>query len=394
MKAKDFVEQFAVDRKNTHAVKWDGMTAKFGNNDLLPMWVADTEFKVPTAATTALEQRIQHGAYGYSIPDDDYFKAYANWQRERYGTELHSEWFRFGGSVVESISTLVQTLTMPGDAVMVMEPVYYPFMDVVEKNNRQLVVSELHRDGMHYTMDPIAMQHEMNIRNVKVLLLCSPHNPVGRVWSEDELAQLLDICRMQNVIVIADEIHHDLLVEADKFTSVLSVQDGFYRDNVIMLDSPSKTFNMAALQNSHVVIPNPQLRERYDAYVDQLHASKGSLLGQVAAQAAYEDGADWLDGLLNTVRENYATVKDELADYRVKVGELEGTYLLWIDMRPTVDPANLERFMIRQAQIAVDFGKWFGASGDGFIRMNLATTPANVKQAMKQLTAALDTYEE
>ena len=394
MKAKDFVEQFAVDRKNTHAVKWDGMTEKFGNNDLLPMWVADTEFKVPTAATSALEQRIQHGAYGYSIPDGGYFRAYANWQRERYGTELHQEWFRFGGSVVESISTLVQTLTMPGDAVMVMEPVYYPFMDVVEKNNRQLVVSELQRNGMHYTMDPIAMQHEMNIRNVKVLLLCSPHNPVGRVWSEEELAQLLDICRMQNVIVIADEIHHDLLVEADKFTSVLSVQDGFYRDNVIMLDSPSKTFNMAALQNSHVIIPNPQLRERYDAYVAQLHASKGSLLGQVAAQAAYEDGADWLDGLLNTIRENYATVKDELADYRVKVGELEGTYLLWIDMRPTVDPANLERFMIRQAQIAVDFGKWFGASGDGFIRMNLATTPANVKQAMKQLTAALDTYEE
>lgn len=394
MKAKDFVEQFAVDRKNTHAVKWDGMTEKFGNNDLLPMWVADTEFKVPTAATSALEQRIQHGAYGYSISDDGYFKAYADWQRERYGTELHQEWFRFGGSVVESISTLVQTLTMPGDAVMVMEPVYYPFMDVVEKNNRQLVVSELQRNGMHYTMDPIAMQHEMNIRNVKLLLLCSPHNPVGRVWSEEELAQLLDICRMQNVIVIADEIHHDLLVETDKFTSVLSVQDGFYRDNVIMLDSPSKTFNMAALQNSHVIIPNPQLRERYDAYVAQLHASKGSLLGQVAARAAYEDGADWLDGLLNTIRENYATVKDELADYRVKVGELEGTYLLWIDMRPTVDPANLERFMIRQAQIAVDFGKWFGASGDGFIRMNLATTPANVKQAMKQLTAALDTYEE
>lgn len=394
MKAKDFVEQFAVDRKNTHAVKWDGMTEKFGNNDLLPMWVADTEFKVPTAATSALEQRIQHGAYGYSIPDGGYFRAYANWQRERYGTELHQEWFRFGGSVVESISTLVQTLTMPGDAVMVMEPVYYPFMDVVEKNNRQLVVSELQRNGMHYTMDPIAMQHEMNIRNVKLLLLCSPHNPVGRVWSEEELAQLLDICRMQNVIVIADEIHHDLLVEVDKFTSVLSVQDGFYRDNVIMLDSPSKTFNMAALQNSHVIIPNPQLRERYDAYVAQLHASEGSLLGQVAAQAAYEDGADWLDGLLNTIRENYATVKDELADYRVKVGELEGTYLLWIDMRPTVDPANLERFMIRQAQIAVDFGKWFGASGDGFIRMNLATTPANVKQAMKQLTAALDTYEE
>lgn len=394
MKAKDFVEQFAVDRKNTHAVKWDGMTEKFGNNDLLPMWVADTEFKVPTAATSALEQRIQHGAYGYSIPDGGYFRAYANWQRERYGTELHQEWFRFGGSVVESISTLVQTLTMPGDAVMVMEPVYYPFMDVVEKNNRQLVVSELQRNGMHYTMDPIAMQHEMNIRNVKLLLLCSPHNPVGRVWSEEELAQLLDICRMQNVIVIADEIHHDLLVEVDKFTSVLSVQDGFYRDNVIMLDSPSKTFNMAALHNSHVIIPNPQLRERYDAYVAQLHASEGSLLGQVAAQAAYEDGADWLDGLLNTIRENYATVKDELADYRVKVGELEGTYLLWIDMRPTVDPANLERFMIRQAQIAVDFGKWFGASGDGFIRMNLATTPANVKQAMKQLTAALDTYEE
>ncbi|MFK5676620.1 MalY/PatB family protein [Ligilactobacillus sp. LYQ60] len=394
MKAKDFVERFAVERKNTHAVKWDGMVEKFGNNDLLPMWVADTEFKVPPAATTALEQRIQHGAYGYSIPSDGYFEAYANWQRKRYGTELHSEWFRFGGSVVESISTLVQTLTMPGDAVMVMEPVYYPLMNVVEKNNRQLVVSELQRNGMHYTMDPIAMQHEMNIRNVKLLLLCSPHNPVGRVWREEELTQLLDICRMQNVIVVADEIHHDLLVEADKFTSVLSVQDGFYRDNVVMLDSPSKTFNMAALQNSHVVIPNPQLRERYDAYVDQLHASKGSLLGQVAAQAAYEDGADWLDGLLNTIRENYATVKDELADYRVRVGELEGTYLLWIDMRPTVDPVNLERFMIRQAQIAVDFGKWFGVGGDGFIRMNLATTPANVKRAMKQLTAALDTYEE
>ncbi|KRL05380.1 MalY/PatB family protein [Liquorilactobacillus oeni] len=391
MELTEFVEKYAVERRQSASVKWDGMKDKFGSNDLLPLWVADTEFKVPDAVTTALQERIAHGAYGYSLTPDSYYEAYFKWQKSRYGTELERDWMRFGTGVVQSLSVLVSCLSEPGDAVMLLQPVYGPFMNVIVSNERQPVVSNLKRNGTHYEMDLADIQAKMKEKNVKLLLLCSPHNPVGRVWGSSELEDLLEICRQEKVLLISDEIHHDLIVGQRPFVSALSIKNGYYRDNVIMLDSASKTFNLAALQNSHVIIPNPQLRERYDHCIERLHDPAGSLLGKVASEAAYRHGAKWLAGMFSVIKHNYEYLKKRLttAFPQITVYDLEGTYLAWIDLSQVIPPEKLEWVIKHRARLAVDFGEEFGPVGKGFIRVNLATTPANIEKAADALCAAI-----
>ncbi|MCI5941958.1 MAG: PatB family C-S lyase [Ligilactobacillus animalis] len=392
MNKQEFLAEYAVARKNTDSVKWDNLKETFDAEDLLPLWVADTEFKAPKEALEAMTKRIAHGAFGYSLTPDAYFEAYFKWQKERYGIELHREWMRFGTGVVQSLSTLVNLLTQKDDAVLVLQPVYYPFMKVIENNERKLVVSDLKNEAGVYSMDLADIEEKITEEQVKLLILCSPHNPVGRVWSEAELAELLELCRQKQVLVIADEIHHDLLLTDKPFVSALEVSEGKYRDNLVVVDAPSKTFNMAALQNSHVIIPNPQIRQRYDKLVERLAAPAGSILGKVAAAAAYEHGASWLEGLLETIQTNYDYVKENLtkAYPQIVISPLEGTYLMWIDLSAVVDPAKLELFVKNKAGLAVDFGDWFGASGAGHIRINLATTPENIERAVTALLKALD----
>ncbi|GEN48342.1 MalY/PatB family protein [Ligilactobacillus pobuzihii] len=391
MNKEEFLSKYGVDRRNTSAVKWDGMQEEFGRSDLYPLWVADTEFKIPESSIKALQQRVAHGAFGYSITPEGYYDAYFNWQKERYGIELHKDWLRFGTGVVQSLSTLLQFLTEPGDSVMIQEPVYHPFRHVVENNGRQVVANQLVDFGSEYKMDLEKMEEQMVANDVKVLMLCNPHNPVARVWTEQELTDLLELCRKEQVIVISDEIHHDLLPSDKKFVSALSIKDGFYRDNMIMVDSPSKTFNMAGLLISHVVIPNPQLRDRYDQQQEILHGPASNILGLVAGEAAYRDGADWLDGLLAIVRDNYNYLKEHLqaAFPEIKLTDQEGTYLAWVDLSGVVAPEDLKHVVQDQAKLAVDFGSMFGKSGAGHIRINLATTPENLQAAVSSLVKTL-----
>ena len=396
MNKEDFVKQYAVERQNTNSVKWDGMQAKFGENDLLPMWVADMEFKTPEAVREALHARIDEGAFGYSFTPDTYYDAYFTWQKERYGIELHKEWVRFNPNVVQSLSNLVQLLTKPGDAVMVLQPVYFPFMDVIEKNGRKLVVSNLIDNHGHYELDLDDMRQKMIDNQVRLMIFCNPHNPVGRVWSAQELEDVLELCRQEQVLVISDEIHHDLMIDGSQFTSMLNIRDGFYRDNLVVVDSPSKTFNLASLWNSHVIIPNPQIMMRYDAYQERMKNPGGCLLGQVAGEAAYRHGTEWLEGLLETIADNYHYVRDELKKElpEAVISPLEGTYLAWIDLSQLVAAEDLQTVIQDKAKLAVDFGDWFGEAGKGHIRFNLATTPANVRQATKQLIQAVRAYQE
>ena len=391
MDKETFVKEYAVERQNTDAVKWDGLEAEFGASDLLPLWVADTEFKAPKAVLEAMVKRVEHGAFGYSMTPDAYFDAYFTWQKDRYGIELHKDWLRFGTGVVQSLSTVIQFLTEENDAVMVMQPVYYPFMRVIENNHRKLVISNLKQVDGKYVMDLEDMRQKMEANQVRALVLCSPHNPVGRVWSEAELEAVLELCRQEQVHVIPDEIHHDLIMGKRPFVSALSIKDGYYRDNLVVLDAPSKTFNLAALQNSHVIIPNPQLRDRYDEHVAKLSSPAGSLLGKVAAQAAYSEGADWLAGFIKVVQANFDYVKTELTQAfpAIKVSDLEGTYLMWIDLSGVIAKDEVTDLVKKQAKLAVDFGDWFGQAGLGFIRLNLGTTPANIEKAVAALIKAL-----
>lgn len=397
MNKTEFIEKYAVARQNTNSAKWDGLKSQFGQDDLLPLWVADTEFKAPQAVIDAMQARISHGAFGYSFAPDSYYHAYINWQKERYGIEVHQEWMRLGPGVVNALATLVQTLTQENDAVMVLQPVYYPFMNVIENNHRKLVVSELQVDDQaNYSFNYQDIETKIKENHVKLLILCSPHNPVGRVWDEAELEQLLALCQANQVWVISDEIHHDLIVGDKPFVSTLSIADGRYRDIMVMVDAPSKTFNLAALNNCHVVIPNPQLRDHFDQQVAKEVLPAGSLLGHVAGQAAYEKGAEWLDNMLAVIKDNFDYVKDQLTQVfpEIKVSPLQGTYLMWVDLSTLVAPGDIEVFMKQKAKLAVDFGDWFGQGGQGHIRINLATTPANIEKAVRALIVALQDWQK
>jgi len=388
-----FIKKYATNRQHTNSLKWDALDERYGNPDLIAMWVADMEFKVPEAVTTALNARIAHGIYGYSYTPDSYYQAFFNWEQQRHQLHLEKDWIRFGTGVVNSLYALVNTYTRPGDAVLILTPVYYPFFDAVKDNHRQLVTSELHNDQGHYTIDFDDVERQIKAHEVRLFIQCSPHNPVGRIWTEAEETRLLALCEQYGVLVVSDEIHQDLEIDPQNhpFRSALTVANRRFEDNVIVVNAPSKTFNMAALLNSHVIIPNPKLRQQYDAYMTTVNQTETNVLGQTAGQAAYTDGADWLDHILAIVRSNYQYLKTTLAQKapKIVIAELQGTYLTWLDIRPYVKPEYTREFIVDKCGLAVDFGEWFSANDRGFVRLNLATDPKYVHQAVANITACL-----
>lgn len=390
-KKNKFLAEFRVNRKNTNSVKWDNLKEQYGDDQLLPLWVADMDFKSPKAVTDALVARVQHGVFGYSTIPDSYYDAFFEWQQTHYGIEMHKEWMRFGTGVVNSLYQLVDLMTEPGDNVLVQTPVYYPFYSAIEDNQRRVIRTPLKHENNQYEMDFEALERDIKENHVKLLIQCSPHNPVGRVWTESELTQLLELCRENHVMVISDEIHQDLIVGNKPFISALSIDDGRYRDNMVVVNAPSKTFNLAALQNSHIIIPNSQLRAKYDKLVKHLNKPEGSLMGRVAGEAAYRSGAIWLDEILSIVRTNYLEVSHQLVSKfpEIKISELEGTYLMWIDLSAYVRADRMKEFMQKECGLAVDYGQWFSEETPGFIRMNLATDLGTVKIAVDQLLKGL-----
>ncbi|QEA53178.1 MalY/PatB family protein [Loigolactobacillus coryniformis] len=392
----EFIEKYAVKRAGTNSLKWDALDQRYGDPDLIAMWVADMEFKVPEAVTTALTERVNHGVYGYSYTPDSYYEAYFAWQEKRHNIKLEKDWLRFDTGVVNSIYGLVNTFTKPQDAVLILTPVYYPFHNAVLDNHRQLVTSELVNDDGHYTIDFKDIEAKIVANKVKLLIQCSPHNPVGRVWTEAELKQLLAICQRHHVLVISDEIHQDIIIGKKPFVSALNVAHGRYRNNLIVVTAPSKTFNLAAMLNSHVIIPSDELRQRYDTFHKQINQTEVSVLGQVAAEAAYRAGGEWLDQLLNVVRSNYEYLRTELVAKvpAIKVADLEGTYLAWLDLRAVV-PADLTKEFIQdECHLAVDFGQWFSKNDAGFVRLNLATEPKYVHAAVANIINSLAKINE
>lgn len=237
-----FIAAHLVDRTNTNSLKWDALQERFGNPDLLPLWVADSEFKTPQAVRTALQKQVEHGVFGYSIAPEHYFDTFNNWQRHRHHIDLKPEWLRFDTGVVNSIYAMVNWLTKPGDAVLIMEPVYYPFINAIKDNNRELVSVDLKLMQEGWQIDFEKFEATVRTGKIKLFILCSPHNPVGRIWSEQELDHILDICRRYGVRVVADEIHQDFEVGTQKFQSVLTVAGDKYQDDVIVLNAPIENF--------------------------------------------------------------------------------------------------------------------------------------------------------
>lgn len=379
-----------VDRRNTNCNKWDGQSKMFGEEGLHAMWVADMDFQVPGCVMDALRTYVDQGVYGYYKIPDSYYQSFIDWEEKRHRFHVEKEWIRFSPGVVAGFHWLVQMLTRPGDAVIVQTPVYYPFLNAVKNNNRTLICSDLVNHQGRYTIDYEDFEKKIADNKVKLFILCSPHNPAGRVWEREELEKLIEICKTHGVYIISDEIHQDLVFDGSRHIPSLDI--GEYQDHMITLAAPSKTFNLAAGQNSLVLIPDEKLRRVWDEYTTANRVISGNAFGYIAAQAAYEGGEEWLEQVLAKIWDNYQYVKRELAQKLPKavVTPLEGTYLCWIDLGAYVSAEKIQEVMQKKCRLAVDYGEWFGGERFGtHIRMNLATSGENVEKGVNALVSNL-----
>lgn len=393
MNAEEFCSAFGVERRGTGSLKWDSLGEIFGEENLTPLWVADMEFKTVPEAVDALKKRVEHGVFGYGKVQDSYYEAFFAWQKKRHGVILNREEIRFSTGVVGGLYTALNAYTRPTDAVAVCTPVYYPFSGSVLNTGRRIAECELDNNGGVYTLDFNKFERVVAENKVKLFILCSPHNPVGRVWTEEELQTVFDICRKYGVIVVSDEIHQDFTGPEHRFVSSSAVSRGRYRDMLVTLNSGSKTFNLAGLIHSHTIIYDEKLRNIYDDYLKTIGKPAVNVFGLTATEAAFRYGEEWLCGLNGVIQKNYAYIKAEFAVKApgIVITPLEGTYLLWLDLRACVKPEETADFMRKKCALAVDAGEWFiNKGGEGFIRVNLATLPRYIETAVRNITANLD----
>lgn len=393
MTNEEFVTRYLADRRNTDCNKWDaGLEEKYGTRDLISMWIADMEFRTPEAVIQALTDRVQHGIYGYSDVPENYYSTLSHWMESRYGLPVPKDWVRFCTGCVTAIAWALQAFTEVGDHCMILTPVYYPFHNVITYNDRELVRVDLDCDEEdHFTLNYPAIEQAIVDNDVRLLLQCSPHNPAGRVWTEAELDKLFDICRRHNVLVVSDEIHQDLCLFGHTFVPALAVAGGKYRDMIVTLNSASKTFNLAGLLHSHILIADEALRVRYDRFARGMDRNANNVMGLVATKAGYDCGGEWLSSLIHIIEANYTYMKHELAVRapKVKVVPLEGTYLAMLDLRSCMAKDEVKDFILRDCGIAVDYGEQFGENFQGFVRLNLATDPTLVHQAVSNIIEQL-----
>ncbi len=381
----DFDE--VIPRRKSYCAKWDEVDEK-----LLPMWVADMDFKSPPEIIAALEARVGHGIFGYSGGYDSWYTALIDWMRKRYAWEPRQEWITTSPGVVPALDMLVRALTHPGDQVIVQPPVYHPFFSVVRNNGCQLMENPLYYDGMKYRMDLKSLKRNLNSR-VKLLLLCSPHNPVGRVWTREELQAVGDLCLERNIIVVSDEIHSDLILPGNKHTVFASISPEF-EQNCVICNSPSKTFNMAGIQASNIIIPNGKIRTAYKHVLKTSELDLPNVFAVTAVEAAYTQGGDWLRELLLYIQGNYKYLHDFIREKlpQIKVIEPEGTYLVWLDFSSLgMDNPQLDTFIREQAGLRLSPGHIFGETGSGFQRLNIACSRSILTQALLQLEKAFGT---
>ncbi len=379
-----------VERKDTNCEKWDGMKRMFTSEELLPLWVADMDFKVPPAVTKALQEYVEMGAFGYYKAPESYYQAFIDWEWRHHDFAVAREWLRFSPGVVSGFNWGVQILTLPGESVLIQQPVYYPFAKAVENNGRRLVSADLVNEGGNYRVDLEAFEEKIVSEEVKLFILCSPHNPVGRVWQMDELKGMIGICRKHHVYVLADEIHQDLVLPPHKHITAFLAED--YQEGMILLTAPSKTFNLASGQNSIIIIKDEELRRRWDEFVLTIAVGSGNGFGYVAAEAAYREGDEWLAGVIAQLEENYEYLKSGLAEHlpEAVLSPLEGTYLAWMDLGAYTKELKIVEVMEQKCKLAVDYGSWFAPDGyENYIRINLATCLDNIKKAVASLAENL-----
>lgn len=387
MQKEKFLKEYLVERKGTYSLKWDALDKRFGNANLTSMWVADMEIKAPKEVIEALKERCEHGVFGYSYVSDEYYNSVINWLKEKHNYEIKKEWLRFTNGVVTAIYCFVNIFTKVDDAVLILTPVYYPFHNAVKDNNRKLITCDLKNTDGYFTIDYEEVEKKIVENNVKLFIQCSPHNPAGRVWKEEELAKILEICKKHNVLVISDEIHQDIIMKGYKHIPSAIVANRKYADNLITVSAASKTFNLAGLIHSNIIISNDELRKKYDKEIKKINQTEINILGMLATQVAYEKGSEWLENVKEIIEDNFNYLKTELNKHipEITITNLEGTYLVFLDLRKIIPIDKVKEFIQDKCNLAIDFGEWFGASFKGFIRINLATDPEIVKKAVESI---------
>ena len=376
-----------TDRHGTNAIKYDLAVARGKPEDVLSLWVADMDFPTAPAILEALHEKVNHGIFGYSVPDENFYETVKNWQKTEHDFDIARHWVVTTPGVVFAIACAIKAFTREGEAVIIQTPVYYPFKNMILANNRKLVTSSLFEKDGNWQIDFDDFEKKIVENDVKLFILCSPHNPVGRVWTREELTRLSEICLKHNVIVFADEIHNDFVFEPNKHIvfSTISKEAAW---NSVISTSASKTFNLAGLQFSVNFIQNPALKKKFHDERDKTGYDEPSLMGFVATQAAYEHGKDWLTALKKHLVENLDFVRDFVKENlpKVRLIEPEGTYLLWLDFSAYgYSDSELDNLIVNKAKVWLDRGTMFGCEGEGYQRINIATPRPILEEALKRI---------
>jgi len=387
------------DREGTNSIKWDYRREVFGRADILPMWVADSDWPTAPPVKKAIIDRAEHGIFGYTKPGERAKQLVVNWMEKRHGWKINPDWLVFTNGVVPTLGVAIKVFSRPGDGVVLQPPVYYPFYDVIQDSGTLAVDNELIASDGKYMMDHEGLADRCSKSqdvipvepDPKIMLLCNPHNPVGRVWDEDELRELGRICLENDLLLISDDIHAEFVYEDHTYTPVASLDEEIARNSITLI-SPSKTFNTAGLPVAIAIIPNPELRNTFTENKTKILQGP-SIFGLEVLTAAYDDGEEWLEGQLDYLESNIKYTVDFVEENmpRVEVFKPEGTMLVWLDFNDLgLNREELHKFLVGRARVGLDFGEWFGSGGSGFARLNVACSRYVLEEGLNRISKALD----
>lgn len=380
-----------VERRGSGSMKWDLLEERFGDADVTPLWVADMDFRCPPEVCETLNCKLEHGVLGYPTVPDSLFSAVTGWQKQRHGWDVKKEWVSWAPGVVAGLSFSLEAFTKPGDEIIIQTPVYPPFFEIIELSGRRLAKNPLKRVDGKYTFD---LEHLEKIVSptCRVLILSSPHNPVMRVWTREELTALADLAKRKDMLILSDEIHQDIVFKDAKHTCFASISEDA-ANRTLTFVAPSKTFNLAGLASSVAIIPNESLRKRYQSVLQRFHLFRLNMMGLLATETAYAKGAEWCDEMMEYMEGNRELVESFVKERmpKARMDHPEGTYIFWIDFSGYgLKGDELQRFLIDKAKVAMNDGRSFGNEGDGFARINIGTTRTQLREGLERIAAALE----
>ncbi len=380
-----------IDRQGSDSIKYDKRDEVFGRKDVIPMWVADMDFKSPPFVIEAISRKLNQEILGYSFRPDGYFTSIVNWLKKRHQWDVRAEWIEFSPGIVPALNMCTLAYTNPGDEIIIQPPVYTPFFRAARDHGRRLVYNCLKETESGWIMDIDDLASKIT-PSTRMVILSNPHNPVGRAWHREELEAVVDLCRGKEIVIISDEIHSDLILQGNRHVPLASLSEEAAAMTVTCI-APSKTFNLAGLSTSSLIISDESLHNKFWTTIENLHMHLGNIFGNVASEAAYTYGEEWLEELLLYIRGNVDLVVSFCQEYipSIKPVKPEATYMIWLDCRALgLDGRNLQRFFVEKAGVGLNEGSAFGPGGEGFMRMNLACPRATVLKALEKIKKAID----